>query len=366
MRALAIESLTARGFRNLEGTELTLGPQLNVVAGQNGQGKTNLLEAIYLVATSRSFRTSRLLDMRAFGEEACSVRARLREEGLAREQVVGLRRGARQVLVDGARAATLAGYAVLTPVVVFHPGTLQLSMGAGSERRRLMDRLALYLTPGSLGDADAYTKALRGRQRALETRGEGARELEAWEEIIVRHGAALAHARAAAVAALARTAQAAFTTIASEGRSLHVAYHPGSPETLEAFRSGLVANRVRDRARGSATLGPHRDELELAIDGHAVRGIASQGQHRAVVLSLGLAELELIGRARGVRPILLLDDVSSELDRERTRALTRTLAERTGQVVITTTRPELIETLEWFDVSSRRDFLVTGGAVRPV
>ncbi len=363
-RELAIESLIPRGFRNLAPAEVQLGPRFNVVSGDNGQGKTNLLEAIYLVATSRSFRTTRPLEMRAHDQVACSVRARLREDGQAREQVVGIRRGAREVRVDGKRSPTLAGYAVLTPVVVvFHPGSLQLSMGSGSERRRLMDRLALYQSPASLGDSDAYTKAMRGRQRVLEARGEASRDLEHWEELVVRHGVAVSAAREAAVASLAPVAQRSFASIGAEGLVLQVAYQRGAPAATEQFRQALVDNRPRDRARGSATVGPHRDDVLLELGGRAARGIASQGQHRATVLALELAELELIGQARGVKPVLLLDDVSSELDRSRTLALTRALGTQTGQVVLTTTRPELIETLEGFDQGSRRDFRVVSGSI---
>lgn len=362
MRPLALESLTARGFRNLAPGEVLLGQRLNVVSGDNGQGKTNLLEAIYVVATSRSFRTSKPLEMVAHDAEACSVRARIREDQV-REQVVGIGRGAREVRVDGKRTATLAEYALLTPVVVFHPGSLQLSMGAGSERRRLMDRLALYRSPASLGDSDSYTKAMRARQRVLETRGEASRDLEHWEELVVRHGAALGGARAAAIEALAPVAQRVFETIGPVGLTLSVRYQPGAPPTAEAFLQGLVANRTRDRARGSATVGPHRDDVLLELGGRIVRGIASQGQHRAVVLALELAEFELVAAARGVQPILLLDDVSSELDRSRLHALTRALGTQTGQVVLTTTRPELIETVDGFGMDSRRDFHVVGGTI---
>src|ERR1700722_1734488 len=362
MRPLTIESITARGVRNLAPAGGGLGARFNVGAGDNGQGKTNLLEAIYVVATSRSFRTSKPLEMVAHGAEACSVRAQIREDQL-REQVVGLRKGAREVRVDGKRPATQAEYALRTPVVAFHPASLQLSMGAGSERRRLMDRLALYRSPASLGDSDAYTKAMRGRQRVLESRGEVSRDLDPWEELVVRHGLAVREARGAAVEALAPVAERVFESIGPVGLALRVQYKPGAPGEVTAFLQGLLANRARGGARGSATIGPHRDDVLLELGGRAVRGIASQGQHRAVVLALELAEFQLVAQVRGTQPILLLDDVSSELDRSRMRALTRALGTQTGQVVLTTTRPELIETLDESGGGSRRDFDVAGGVV---
>jgi DNA replication and repair protein RecF len=366
MRRLAIESLTVRGFRNLAGDEVTLGPGFNVVSGENGQGKTNLLEAIYVLATSRSFRTGRLSELLQHGVDTASVKARVKEDDESREHAVGLRPGSRQVRINGKRPATLAEYAVTTPVVVFHPGSLVLSTGSGLERRRLMDRLSLYRDPGSLGDADAYTKALRARQRVLDTRGESSRDLEHWEELIVRHGIALRTARETTFAELEQALAGTFESIApSGGMRLTARYVAGAPEEAEAFRTSLARERARDRARGSATTGPHRDDLAISLGGHGVRGMASQGQHRAIVLALELAELRLVAVARGVQPVLLLDDVSSELDRARTAALMQALSQQQGQVVLTTTRPELITTQDGFQVGARLDIRVVQGRILP-
>ena len=363
LRRLAIESLTARGFRNLAEVELELGPRFNVISGENGQGKTNLLEALYVLATSRSFRTSRVAELIQHGVDTASVRARVKEDEELREQVVGLRQGSRQVRADGKRPRSLAEYAVMTPVVVFHPGSVVLSTGSGLERRRLLDRLALYRDPSCLGDADAYLKALRARQRVLEARGEAGRDLDSWEELSVRHGMALRRARVQASEDLASTVALAFQTLAPDGLRLHARYVAGAPDDAEAFRAALERERSRDRARGSASTGPHRDDLVLELDGRGVRGVASQGQHRAVVLAVKLAEVELVAAARGVQPVLLLDDVSSELDRGRTAALMQALSAQEGQVVLTTTRPELIETLDGFQVGARRDVRVVKGRI---
>jgi DNA replication and repair protein RecF len=382
MQKLSIESLTTRGFRNLAAAEISLGPRFNVVHGDNGQGKTNLLEAVYVVATSRSFRTHRAAELVQHGADTCSVRARIVEGGLAREQVVGVGRGLRQAKVDGKRPRTLAEYAVLTPVVAFHPGSLLLSTGAGSERRRLLDRIALYRGPASRDDAESYAEALRGRQRVLELRGDASPELDDREALVARHGAALTLARADAARALAPLAEEVFGRIGAPGLRLRVEYRPGGMESVDEFRRALAANRTRDRMRGSATVGPHRDDLALDLDGRASRGLASQGQHRAIVLALELAEIGVIGAARDVQPLLLLDDVSSELDRGRTAALVGALRGQEGQVVLTTTRPELIETLDGGGPRSagpadaverttetpseeRRDFELVAGVIRP-
>jgi DNA replication and repair protein RecF len=351
-----------RTFRNLDRVDASFGERFNVIAGDNGQGKTNLLEAIYVAATSKSFRTSKISDLVAFGAELASVRATLREEDELRVQSVGLKSGARVAKIDDKRPATLAEYAVRSPVVVFHPGEIALSMGASAERRRLLDRTSLYLSPSSIAELDSYARAMKERQRALETRGVGASDLSEWEELAVRHGLAVMEQRDASAARLSESAVWAFRRIAAPGLRLDVAYAPSAPRDEASFREELAARRPADLRRGSAGVGPHRDDLALSLDGHPVRGVASQGQHRAVTLALKSAEIDVTGTARGVRPVLLLDDVSSELDRERTAALFAFLRDQRGQVFLTTTRPELIDT--GADPSARRDFVVEGGDLR--
>ncbi len=361
MTPLRVETLQIRGFRNLENVELRLGPRFNVVAGDNGQGKTNLLEAIYTLASSRSFRSPKMTDVIGFGHELASIRANVVEEEHGRIQSVGIRAGSRAVKIDDKRPSTLAAYAVRTPVVVFHPGELALSMGPSSERRRLVDRVALFMAPAAMEASESYAKAIRARQRVLETRGVHASDLGEWEALCVKHGLELMEHRDRASARLAQGTLHAFSRIAASDLTLHVAYAPSAPREAATFLAELQRRRVTDLARGSAGLGPHRDELALRIGDRPVRGIASQGQHRAVTLALKSAEIRVIGEARGVRPILLLDDVSSELDRDRTAALFTFLREQQGQVILTTTRPELIDT---GPDAARADFEIRNGALR--
>jgi DNA replication and repair protein RecF len=361
MRPLVIESIQARDFRNLARVDTRFGERFNVVSGDNGQGKTNLLEALYVVCTSKSFRGGKPGDLVAFDAELASVRAQVVEDGERRVQSVGLKSGARLVKIDDKRPASLAAFAVRSPIVVFHPGEIALSMGGSAERRRLLDRTALYLAPGSMAAQDSYTRAVKARQRTLELRGTTAPELADWESLCVRHGLEVMGYRGQSAERLATSAVAAFARIGAPELSLHVAYAPSAPSDEVAYRESLSRGRASDARRGSAGIGPHRDDLALALDGHAVRGVASQGQHRAVTLSLKSAEIDVVGTARGVRPILLLDDVSSELDRARTAALFAFLREQRGQVFLTTTRPELIDT--WADGDSRRDFVVSSGSL---
>jgi DNA replication and repair protein RecF len=363
MRSLAIETLSVRDLRNLSSVDLTLGPRFNVLAGDNGQGKTNLLEALYLLATSRSFRTSKLSDLLGSSGQVASIRAQVREGDEVRVQSVGLRSGFRLVRLDGKRPVSLAEYAVRTPIVVFHPGVLSLTLGSGSERRKLLDRISLYLSPSSFAEGEAYTRAMRARQRVLELRGESAADLVEWEALLTRHGLALSRARESAAERLGPLAVRAFGRIGPAGLELSVRYERSAPDDAEAFRTMLAQSRRVDRVRGSARIGPHRDDLALVLGDRPVRSTASQGQHRSVVLALELGEMQVIAEARGVRPILLLDDVSSELDRARTAALFRALDEEgEGQIIVTTTRPELVDTNSSAG-EDRCDFAVVEGQV---
>ena len=182
---------------------------------------------------------------------------------------------------------------------------------------------------------------------------------------MVRHGREVHARRAESASLLGSAAEVAFGRIAAPGMGFQARYAPASPDDPSEFREALAKSRTSDARRGSASVGPHRDDLLLSLDGRPMRGVASQGQHRTVVLALKAAEVEVIARSKSIRPLLLLDDVSSELDRERTSALFAYLQGQEGQVFLSTTRPELIE-LRGSGGAPRRDFTVRGGVVREV
>lgn len=349
---LVLVSLAIRSFRNIARVDLAPSPRFNVVSGQNGQGKTSLLEAIYFVATSRSFRTHRLSELLSHGASAASVRAGFIEdpEGsgfppLAREQLAAIDGSRCSVRIDGARPPTLAAFATRSPVIAFHPEEMALSTGPAALRRTLLDRLALFTSVEAADHRARYERALKARQELLRRPGSGssgAAEIDAFESLAARHGAALTRARSAAATALIAELTDAFARIAAPDLLLAARYSPGgTPDEAEALTE-LRAARRTDALRPAASFGPHRDDLVLSLDGRRARVVASQGQHRAITLALKAAEVATIGRARGVCPVLLLDDVSSELDAERTDALFSFLTEQRGQIFVTTTRRPLI------------------------
>jgi DNA replication and repair protein RecF len=383
LRALAVAEIAVRDLRNLAAVDAELAPGLNVVHGDNGHGKTSLLEAIYLAATSRSFRTARLGELVRHGAETASVRARIVERGAAGEvervQSAGIARSRVTVRLDGQRPPSLAAYATRTPVVVFHPDELALSTGPAAGRRRLLDRLVLYRDPIGADAAVRYGRALRARQDLLRRGVRAGAALDAYEELCAAEGARLTAARRAAVVALEAPLAHAFARIAAPGLALTAAYAAGGGDDAEPARRELAAGRERDAHRASAGYGPHRDDLALLLGGHPARVVASQGQHRALVLALKAAESAVVATATGQVPILLLDDVSSELDAARTDALFAFLgasiraaeAASSGgpdaaapprQIVLTTTRPSLIPE-SFGEGGGRRDFRLERGVL---
>jgi len=244
--SLAIASIALRNFRNIASADLTDLARFTVFSGNNGQGKTSVLEAAYLVCTTRSFRTAKLGEIVRHGEPVASVRARVVEAGDAREQVIGLRGSIRTVSSAGKRPPSLASYAVQSPAVVFHPGEMVLSSGPAAKRRTLLDRIALFVDPTSIDHMKRYTVASRSRQRVLETRGTGAPELDGFELIIARHGAAISRVRREACRRIAAELATSFPRITAETRTLEALYEPGGPEDEASLFAALAAERERE------------------------------------------------------------------------------------------------------------------------
>ena len=360
---VAFEQVAVRCFRNIGALEFAPAQRINVISGPNGQGKTSLLEALYYVATSKSFRTEQARDMLQVGAENGSVRVTIADNRLRREQRAVIMPTERAVFLDGKKPDTLAGYATRTPVVVFHPGDLGIFSGPSSARRMVLDRIALFLDPKSADDRRRYIQASRSRRVVLEQRGTSAPDLPPLERIMAMHGAALSQARAYASERLCEALAPLFARMAATGLELEARFAPGGHLDPVELENELARRRDQDLRRRTATYGPNRDDLEVKLDGRSVRRHASQGQQRILTLALKAAELECVRQARGAEPILLLDDVSSELDPERTGAVYAFLRDTPGQVFVTTTRPELF-LLPGADASDRADWGLSGGQIQ--
>ncbi len=346
---------------------------MSVFVGTNAQGKTNLLEAIYLLGTFKSFKTSHNRDVIRIGAETAVVAGTVEDGGLARDLEVTLTPAGRRARVNRKAVRKLEDFFGACPVILFAPEDLSLVKGAPALRRRLLDRAIFTGWPGYLPALRAYLGAVQQKQALLRTAPHASMAAdatrEAWDAALVRHGVEVIRRRARLVTDLAPYLTEAYRRLAgdSAGEAL-VTYRPGArvdpaaPEAdLAAALAAAVAAAAHDeRWRGLVLVGPHRDDLLLTLDGRDVRLYGSQGEQRSLVVALKLAELALLTDRLGTRPLFLLDDVASELDASRRRGLVEALAAAGAQVFLTTTdlAPEVAAQLP--DLST---FSVVGGTV---
>jgi DNA replication and repair protein RecF len=382
-----LQGLTLSDYRNLAGAELSLGPGFTVLHGHNGAGKTNLLEALYLVSTLRSFRTSDLGVLVRAGTAASRVVVRGFDEALGVGTTLEVRlerRGEttrRVATADGKVVRSGAAFYGRVRAVLFTPEDLGVLRGGPTGRRQFMDRVLFGRERGHIADVQAYEKLLRSRNRVLredEIRGaERVRMLESYEVGLAQTGARLWTRRLELLAALEGRFAAAFAGIHGEAgeqadgggqgpvASLRYACklgEVGAAAREAALLGALSERRELDERRGTTSVGPHRDDLMVELDGRPAGDFASQGQSRALVLAFKLAEVQAARELGpdGAPPLLLLDDVSSELDPRRTALLFRTLGAQAGQCILTTTSPRFIDLPP--QVSTRR-FKVEQGTI---
>jgi DNA replication and repair protein RecF len=332
-----VTAIEARPVRSLDRVRVDLDPGIVSIVGPNGVGKTNLVEALYFALTGRSFRTSDRRDLIPFGGSLARAEATVRDaDGLERRLLASVSRTeGRRHLLDGSAAdpATLARNR--PPVAVFAPDRLTLVKGPPAERRAHLDGFAAARWPsrGELrklfGQALAQRNALLARLAAGYGRPD---DLGVWDAGLAEAAAPLVATRAEAVAELAGPFAIAAAELGLEDASL--LYAPRAEGSAEEIRVGLEQRREQDIRMGRSSWGPHLDELKLEAGARSLRRYGSQGQQRAALLALLFAEREVLLAARRVTPLLLLDDVMSELDPGRRERLVRRLDDG-GQVLIT-------------------------------
>ncbi len=346
---MQVNWLAVQEFRNYTSARLELAPEgLTVVVGANGQGKTNLLEALGWLATLTSFRGSPNEALIRQDANAAYVRAEADRNGrLLTVEAEIPRSGSPRVLVNGQalrRSRDLLG-AIRT--TVFSPDDLSLIKGGPSERRRLLDDALVALSPQHAETIAAVDRVLRQRGALLRQAGgkatpEIVATLDVWDAKLAEHGATLVQARRALAARLEPVTAKAYAAVAAGAAPIGLRYaaswdNPSDLPERDALHAALVVARKDDLRRGVTTLGPHRDELELHIGPLPARTHASQGEQRSLALALRLAVHEAVTETTGAAPVLLLDDVFSELDPTRSAALLGSLP--AGQAVLTTAGP---------------------------
>ncbi len=356
---MVVASVSVLDLRNLAACEVALGPGLNLLWGPNGAGKTNLLEATYMALAGRSCRTRDDREAIAFGKSLARAEASIADPPHTREFLCSVSRSdGRRHLVDGREAGAEAS-GLRPALAVFMPDRLALVKGPPAGRRAHLDRFCAALWPSRAETRRRYSRALAQRNALLGRIRAGAASaasLEAWDAELAGAGVGLIADRAEAAARLApefATAAAALGLDLDPTLSYRPRSEAGEPEQLVAE---LGERRDADIARGYSGWGPHLDEVALEAGGRSLRRYGSQGQQRAALLALLFGERRTLLDDGRPAPLMLLDDVTSELDAGRRALLVEHLAAGGGQALITATEPEQLPA-----VAERHEIAVRDG-----
>ena len=324
---MILRRIEAENFRNLAGEPIEFHPQTNLIVGRNGQGKTNLLEAIYLLATTKSFRTPRVVNAFRFGAETLFVSGVLHRESVERTLSVGMDAGRRVLMINGERVP-LHDYLRAMTVFAYSSARLEILRGSPEERRRFLDRGLASIDASYLAGITRYARVLKQRNALLQTRSAAA--LDAWDAEFLETGTTIQKARAAYVDAL----RSAFGEIATQYnvRRIDMEYRPSVAD---------VTRRREELRAGVSLTGPQRDNVDFTIDGRPAHEVLSGGELKMIVLLLKFAKLALFGRRQDDEAVFLLDDLDAELDLEILQELLTRLPPKT-QVFATSAKDRLI------------------------
>ncbi len=342
--------LEAHGFRNLESLSLTLGAGVHLLLGDNGTGKTSFLEAIYLLGTSRSFRTAHLGDCCRHGTSSFHLCGEVEAESRTLLEL-GWDSGKRLRLVNR-RRTSLAEHLAALPAICWSSRDTQILVGPPAERRRFLDRGVVGRKPGAIMVLTRYRQAMQEKRRWLQRHQRGGRaELESWNRVLAESAAEIIRLRAAYGASLGEALKTTLETCAAELPEIEIRYRPSprrGTEGAAAILAELEAVSDRECRIEQPVIGPHRDDMEICWGGDEIRRVASSGERKYLGLILLAAHGQVLEQG-GRSPIYLLDDVDTELDQSRLESLWRAFGSA-RQLVATSNRPrvwEAIDTRRW-------------------
>jgi recF protein len=347
---MQLETLNIKDFRNLSG-QISWGTGLNILYGDNGQGKTNWFEAIYLLATTKSFRTAKLQEAISFGNDLAIVRGRVREsEDIHRNLQVAIQGNIKSLAINS-KKETLANYLTQLHAVVFNSDELEIVRGLPEARRRFLDAGIVSLHPPFTQTFSDYNRVIKQKNALLQSARENEYSIEKSAEMLRPWNEQLA-----ALAARIHRGRIRFVERLNEvlekklfGREELAVRYLSSLEgkgDLSDYEN-LIAERLKIRVQaeviaGHSLIGAHRDDLEILFDGHDLRKFGSAGQQRSALLVLQLANISVYHATRGEYPLFLLDDIDAELDYKRIGQLLEYLKDKT-QTFVTTSKENFVE-----------------------
>ncbi len=326
---MVIESMQLNNYRNYASASLTFSPGVNIFYGDNAQGKTNLMEAVYLCGTSRSHRGSRDRDLIRFGEEEAHIRLMFRRQSLSHRLDLHLKqKKSKGIAIDGMpirRSSELLG---LLHIVFFSPEDLGMIKNGPSMRRRFLDLEMSQLDHGYLQYLTSYNRLLSERNNLLKQISvfpQLRETLDGWDAQLLEAGRELIRKREKFIRHIHAMMREIHGKLTGNREEMRVFYEKNVE--ADAFGEALLERRDRDIRMGSTSVGPHRDDMGFQVNGIDIRKFGSQGQQRTAALALKLSEIRLIEQVSGDKPVLLLDDVLSELDSHRQNYLLENIAD---------------------------------------
>lgn len=372
---MQLNKIALHGYRNFGELSLATAAGVNIIIGPNAQGKTNLLEAIHVLALTKSHRTAKDRELIGWNESSARIEAEI-ERKLGKVTLeLQLSAQGKKAKINGLEQRKLSAFVGTVNVVLFAPEDLDIVKGAPGIRRRFMDMEIGQVHPAYLHDSLQYQRILQQRNNYLKSTDAArasAEMLDVWNEQLSASGVKMMQRRQNFIHKLQGWAEKIHDGITGGKESLTVVYKPSlsmedgasaqdQSSLLQQFMLKLSQGKEQEFRRGTTLIGPHRDDLAFAINGRDVQTFGSQGQQRTAALSLKLAELELMREEIGEYPLLLLDDVLSELDQERQTQLIETFQNRV-QTFITTTGLESVNMSRLKDAAI---YHVRGGTVLP-
>lgn len=332
-----VETLALRNFRNYEALDIIFSDKINILYGDNAQGKTNILESIYLSATTRSHKRAKEKDIIRFGEEESHIRLNIKKRDVGHRIDVHLKKiGNKGIAIDGIPIKKSTELFGLINIIIFSPEDLSVVKSSPGERRRFMDMEICQLSRIYYSNLSKYNKILDQRNNTLKQiayRNGIEDVLDVWDDQLVDVGSSIIKERQNFINMLNEVIKEIHKNLTSEGEEIELKYEPNVES--DNFADVLKEKRNIDIKNTTTMSGPHRDDFGIFINNVDVRKYGSQGQQRTAALSLKLAEIELVKKIINDNPILLLDDVMSELDSKRREALLNSIKDI--QTIITCT-----------------------------
>ena len=347
---MVINRVKADGYKNLEGVDIELDPKMNIICGENAQGKTNLVEAVWLCSGCRSFRGTRDKDFIGFAKDAARVGMDFTDSVRSQRIEFEVKRGAvkdKLVTLNGVKLPLLSKLFGSFRCVVFTPEDLNLTKGSPDNRRSFSDLSIAQIKPSYINALNKYNMILSQRNAVLKSSGRdgsGEEFLDVWDEQLAKAGAYISVLRYTFCATLNSYTKPLYSMITNGSEDLDLYYHSTVFDSIEErlndtarleneYLEKLKASAENDLRAGFTTVGVHRDDIGAYIDGLSVRDFGSQGQARSAALALKLAHAKILKAEQGEYPVMLLDDVLSELDEKRRRFILNNIEDM--QVIIT-------------------------------